>query len=80
MRARSIIVKNIPKIHYCDYPAIIDHFHNHPLTIPLHLHGIFSFFHHHVPTIDELHGCDKIFITPDSTTWNPHCDSFSRNE
>ena len=82
MREGGVIINETPKIQ-CDTPSTDDHcisFRNHDLTIPLQLHGIFSYFHHRVPTIEELHGCDKLFITPDSTTWNPHCDSFSRNE
>ena len=82
MRAGGVLVNEIPKIH-CSNPRTTDHcisFRNHDLSIPLQLNGIFSFFHHRIPTMEELHGCDKIFITPDSTTWNPNCDSFSRNE
>ena len=82
LRAGGVIVNDVPKIH-CNDPMVTDHcisFRTHELTIPLQLQGTFSFFHHRVPTMDELHGCDKIFITPDASSWNPHCDSFSRNE
>ena len=82
LRAGGVIVNDIPKIH-CDNPLTTDHcisFRSHELVIPLQLQGTFSFFHHRTPTNEELHGCDKIFITPDSPSWNPHCDSFSRNE
>jgi hypothetical protein len=82
MRAGGVFVNDIPKIH-CTNPTSSDHsisFHNSPLRIPLHLHGTFSCFKHRIPTSEELHGCDKIFITPDSTNWNPHCESFALNE
>jgi hypothetical protein len=82
MRAGGVIINDIPKIH-CEYPTDNDHcisFRNHDLHIRLRLIGTFSYFNHHVPTIDELQGCDKLFITPDSSMWNPHCDSFALNE
>jgi hypothetical protein len=82
LRAGGVRLNDVPKIH-CTNPRNIDHsisFENHDLIIPLQLHGTFSFFNHRLPTNDELYGCDKIFITPDSSKWNPHCDSFARNE
>ena len=48
--------------------------------MPLRLNGTFSFFHSRKPTDEELQSCDKIFITPDSSTWNPYCTSFALNE
>ena len=33
-----------------------------------------------MPTVDELHSCDKFFITPDADDWNPNCTSFEMNE
>ena len=33
-----------------------------------------------MPQLMEIDSCDKLFITPDSTTWNPYCDSFAKNE
>ena len=42
--------------------------------------GTFSFFHHRLPSAEELEGCDKIFLTPDVSTWNPHCESSAKNE
>ena len=50
------------------------------LRIPLKLNGTFSYFDSRIPTIDELRDCDKIFITPDSTEWDPYKDSYSINE
>ena len=40
----------------------------------------FSCFHARVPTERELHECRKSFLTPDSSGWNPHCQSYERNE
>ena len=82
MRAGGVIVNDTPKIH-CNEPTIDDHclsFANHDLRIPMQLWGTFSYFHSRMPTAEELDGCDKIFITPDSTVWNPHCESFAKNE
>ena len=82
MRMRGVIVNDIPKIH-CKEPTVRDHaicFEDIDLRIQLRLQGIFSVFHHRAPTTDELQQCDKVFMTPDSASWNPHCDSFSRNE
>ena len=30
--------------------------------------------------MDELSTCDKVFITPDSASWNPHSEHYSLNE
>lgn len=82
MRMRGVIVNDVPKIH-CKEPTVRDHaicFEDIDLRIQLRLQGIFSVFHHRAPTTDELQQCDKVFMTPDSASWNPHCDSFARNE
>ena len=82
MRMRGVIVNDVPKIH-CKEQTVRDHaicFEDIDLRIQLHLQGIFSVFHHRAPTTDELHQCDKVFMTPDSASWNPHCNSFARNE
>ena len=82
MRAGGVIINDVPKSQ-CDNPTVSHHcisFKQCELKIPLQLNGIFSFFHHRVPTPSELEGCDKVFITPDSDSWNPHCESFARNE
>jgi len=82
MRAGGVIVNDTLKIH-CNEPTVDDHcisFINHDLRIPMQLWGTFSYFHSRIPTAEELDGCDKIFITPDSTVWNPHCESFAKNE
>ena len=82
MRAGGIIVNDTAKIHCAD-PTTNDHcilFPTSDLRIPLQLHGIFSYFHSRLPTITELYDCDKYFITPDASDWNPNCSSFENNE
>ena len=65
-----MVVKDTSKIH-CTIPTVEDHsisFEDIGLRIQLQLKGIFSIFHHRVPTSDKLQGCDKVFLTPDSTS------------
>ena len=33
-----------------------------------------------MPTERELNECEKVFLTPDASDWNPHCGSYERNE
>ena len=82
MRAGGVTVNDVPKIHCVD-PSTNDHcisFSGEALRIPLNLIGTFSYFHTRLPIYDELHNCDKFFITPDASDWNPHCESFEKNE
>jgi hypothetical protein len=50
------------------------------LRIHLGLNNTFSYFYTRIPTKTELATCDKIFITPDTSTWDPHISHFSANE
>ena len=82
MRAGGVTVNDIPKIHVDD-PCKDDHcliFPHSDLRIPLQLNGTFSYFHTRLPTTQELYDLDKVFLTPDSEDWNPHCESFEKNE
>ena len=83
MRAGGVQVNEVPKIH-CDDLTTNDHcisFKDIDLRIPLQLFGTFSYFHtHHKPMPQELFDKDKVFITPDASDWNPHCESFEPNE
>ena len=82
MREGGAVVNDIAKIH-CEDPSSDEPCISFPSSdprIPLRLHGTFSFFHSRKPTDDEIQSCDKIFITPDSSHWNPYCQSFSLNE
>ena len=47
---------------------------------PPKLYDTFSYFETKKPTNDELRICDKVFITPDSSTWNPYSEHYSINE
>ena len=82
MRQGRVIVNDVPKFQ-CKDPTVQDHsisFETCDLRIPLQLKGTFSYFHTRLPTTEELYHRDKVFITPDSSEWNPHCLSFERNE
>ena len=81
MRQGGVTVDEKPKIH-CSDPTSTNHsisFPDNDLRIPLQLNGIFSFFYTRDPNNDELVGCDKLFITPDASQWNPYCSSFKLN-
>ena len=82
MRAGNMIVDDVPKKN-CKDPSLDNHcirFEENDLRIPLQLIGTFSYFHTYLPTSQELYDKDKIFLTPDSMDWNPHCLSFEQNE
>ena len=80
IREGGAVVNDTAKIH-CTGPSKYDHaisFPDRDLIIPLHLHGIFSFFHTRKPHDEQLTSLDKIFLTPDQKTWNPYCSSFEK--
>ena len=82
MRAGCFIVNDVPKIH-CEDPEVDNHcvsFDDSDLRIPLQFNGVFSYFHTRVPTESELHECAKVFLTPELSDWNPHCQYYERNE
>ena len=82
LRAGGVKINDVPKIH-CQDPEVEDHsisFEGSELLIPLQLTGVFSYFHTRLPTPKELYECEKLFLTPDSSDWNPHCKSYERNE
>ena len=82
MREGGVIVNDVPKFQ-CKDPSVEDHaitFETCDLRIPMQLHGTFSYFHTRTPTSEELHHCDKVFLCPDASDWNPHCLSFEMNE
>ena len=82
MREAGIDVRDTPKIHL-ESPTEKDHsiyFHENSLRIPLQLWGVFSFFHTRKPTIDEINNAEKIFLTPDSTEWDPYSKHYALNE
>ena len=82
MRESGVTVNDIPKIHIKepsneDHSIIIEDF---DLHIPLQLDGIFSYFETRSPTDDEISHCDKILITPDSSSWDPYSEHYAQNE
>ena len=82
MREAGIIVNDTPKIHVPN-PDSSDHSISFPMSnldIPLQLMGTFSYFSSRNPTSDEIHSCDKIFLTPDGTNWDPYSSHFAVNE
>ena len=50
------------------------------LRIHFELNNTFSSFCTRKPTEEEFASCDKVFITPDSVSWDPYSDHFARNE
>ena len=82
LREAGIIVNETAKIHK-ENPSKRDHaiiIENEPLTIPLQLNGIFSFFHSRCPTIDEIDHSPSILMTPDSLMWDPYSEHYLMNE
>ena len=82
LREAGVVVFDIPKIHVTS-PTIEDHsiyFDSVNLCIPLKLQGIFSYFPTPVPTDEEIEFRDKLFLTPDSTHWDPYSDQFALHE
>ena len=82
MRDDGDIINDAPKI-YCEDSIVDDHsisFDQSYLQIPLQLNGVFSYFHTRVLTETEPCECEKLFLTPDSSEWNLHCQSYERNE
>ena len=82
MREGGLLVNDKPKIH-TPTPSL----HHHSIRAPdsdLHIHlklvGIFSYFTIRKPTMNELYSCDKIFMTPDSSNWDPHSFEYSDRE
>ena len=82
LREARITVNDTAKIHK-DNPGKKDHaiiIESEPLTIPLQLNGIFSFFHSRMPTKDDINIALSIHMTPESLTWDPYSEHFSANE
>ena len=81
MREAGVEVNDTPKIQ-CDGPSATDHsiyFKETDFRIMMQLRGIFSYFPTSRPTEEEMMASDDVYLlTP--TTFNPHCDSFARNE
>ncbi len=82
MREAGIVVNDTPKIHMND-PTVEDHsiyFEETNFRIPMALWGTFSYFPTRAPTNDELDACDDVYLLTPNGIWNPHSDSYSKNE
>ena len=82
MQEGGIIVDECPKSQ-SQNPSIENHSmlcEDAKLHIHFELNGTFTSFKTRKPTNHELEVCDKIFITPDSTTWDPYSEHFAKNE
>ncbi len=40
----------------------------------------FAYFPTRAPTNDELEACDDVYLLTPNGSWNPHSDSYSKNE
>ena len=81
MRAGGIATNDVPKIH-CEDPVVNDYsiYSEHSdLRITLQLNGVFSHFQTIVTTERELKECEKLFLTPGSSDWNPHYQFYKLN-
>ena len=82
MRDGGVSINDAPKTH-CENTVVDDHvflFDYSDLWIPLQLNGVLSCFHTRVLTKRELHECEKLLLTPYSSDWNSHYQSYERNE
>ena len=82
VREAGILLNDCPKSQHPD-PTVDVHSLHHPeagLRIHFGLHNTFSYFNTRKPTENELATCDKVFITPDSVSWNPNSPHFTTNE
>ena len=82
MREAGFVVNDTPKIHMKN-PTIEDYslcFEETSFRIPMALWGTFSYFPTIVPTNDELAACDDVYLRTANGSWNPHSDSYSKNE
>ena len=86
LREAGLEVNDIPRIHIRDevtresqsiIMTRVD------LRIPLQLSGVFSYFESRSLTDREIEECDSmdmVILSPDSNTWDPHCDSYADQE
>ena len=82
MRKDGIAVDECPK-YQAQAPSVSHHLmYSKEANLRTHfdLNGTFSSFKTRAPSNEELGSCDKVFITPDSASWNPYSEHFSRNE
>ena len=82
-REAGLEVNDTPRIHIRDEVTCESHSIMMPqvdLRIPLQLSGVFSYFESRSLTDREIEECDSmdmVILSPDSNTWDPHCDSYA---
>ena len=82
LREAGIEVNDCAKIHAKE-PTVQHHsifFASEDLRIPLQLLGIFSYFNHRVPHVDEIEHLPVLFLTPDAESWDPHSQHYAIEE
>jgi hypothetical protein len=82
LREANLICNDTPKIQ-CHNPTHDDHCiidQETGMRIKLELDGIFSVFNTRMPTVEDLHNCTPVVITPEGATWNPYSDTYKINE
>ena len=84
MRMYDVKVNDIPK-YLTDNPtdqthSIVLHERGETLLIPLHLHGVTSYFTSRKPTMEEYNNCTHFSATAVDPEWDPHDPSFSAQE
>ena len=83
LREAGVIVNECAKMHAIPHATEEHHsifFPEENLRIPLSLHGIFSYFPHRAPHLEEIEDLQVLFLTPDSSTWDPHSPHFNEQE
>ena len=84
MRMYDVKVNDIPK-YLIENPtdqthSIVLHEHGETLLIPLHLHGITSYFTSRKPAMEDYNNCTHFSATAVEPEWDPHDPTFSAQE
>ena len=83
LREVGLKVNECAKIHAIPHATEEHHsifFPDENLRIPLKLSGIFSYFNHRKPHLDEINSLKVLFLTPDSANWDPRSPHFQEHE
>ena len=84
MRMYAVRVNDIPK-YLTENPtdqtqSIGMHEKGETLLIPLHLHGVASYFTSRKPSMEEYNNCTHFSAAAVDPEWDPHCPSFLAQE
>ena len=82
IREAGLQINECPKIQSSDPTVEVHSMYSDEADLRIHfdLKNTFSYFATGKPTNDELNSCDKLFVTPDYISWDPHNEHFSENE